>query len=236
MKRARKLLLFDIDGTLVDTGGAGLSALRDGFFDAFPEHCERDFPPLELGGATDHGVVMGLFAHYGLSDSEWHRRRFFEGYLARLETHLLSFSELGRARALPGAVSLLERLSGRSGLCLSVLTGNLREGARIKLRHFGMERFFIGGAYGDDHHDRNQLGPIARRRAQEACGEDFDPADIVVIGDTVRDIACARAFGARVLAVATGASSREQLAAAGPDGLLDDLGDPDEVDRWLDKD
>jgi phosphoglycolate phosphatase len=235
VKTSRKLLLFDIDGTLVDTGGAGLMALRDGFHEAFPRHREDEFPPLELGGATDHGVAMGLFAHFALDDHSEHRERFFRAYTARLEQGLATHSVIGKARVLPGVTDLLARLSDCGDHRLAVLTGNLREGARIKLSHFGIDHHFSldAGAYGDDHHDRKELGPIARRRATAYFGEDFAPENIVVIGDTLRDIACARAFGAKVLAVATGAANREELENGRPDGLVEDLTEIGEVERWL---
>lgn len=235
VKTSRKLLLFDIDGTLVDTGGVGLKALRDGFHEAFPQHREDEFPRLELGGATDHGLAMGLFAHFGLDDHPEHRERFFRAYTVRLEQGLAMHSVIGKARVLPGVPDLLVRLSDRGEHRLAVLTGNLREGARLKLRHFGIDRHFSldAGAYGDDHHDRNELGPIARRRAVAHFGEEFAPENIVVIGDTLRDIACARAFGAKVLAVATGAASWEELKNGRPDRLVRDLGEIGEVERWL---
>ncbi len=226
MKASRTLLLFDIDGTIVDTAGAGLISLLDGFHAAFPEHRGRAFPPLELGGATDHAVVMGLFEHFGLPDTPNHRARFFECYTLRLEDHLRSFAGVGRGGLLPGVRNLLEAIASRHQHRLGVLTGNLREGAWIKLRHFGIDRHFATGAFGDDHHDRNELGPIARRRARKAFGEDFAPGRIAVIGDTPRDIACARAFGAKAIAVATGSASREHLAAAAPDLLLEDFSNP----------
>lgn len=237
VKASRKLLLFDIDGTLVDTGGAGLLALRDGFLEAFPEHCDAEFPPLELGGATDHGVAMVLFDHFGLDDHPEHRDRFFRAYTARLEQGLATHAVVGKARVLPGVPELLAGLSDRGEHRLAVLTGNLREGARIKLRHFGIDHHFSleAGAYGDDHHDRNELGPIARRRAVGFFGEEFAPENIVVIGDTLRDIACARAFGAKVLAVATGAASRQELEKGRPDGLVGDLTEVAEFERWLDE-
>ncbi|MCB1206997.1 MAG: haloacid dehalogenase-like hydrolase [Verrucomicrobiae bacterium] len=235
MKRSRKLLLFDIDGTLVDSGGAGLAALQEGFLEAFPDHREADFPSLELGGATDNGVAISLFAHFGLEDSEMNRRRFFDEYLERLEGQLKAFSEKGKARVLPGVVAVLERLALRPDICLSVLTGNLREGARVKLRHFGLEHHFPTGAYGDDHHDRNELGPIAHRRSEEWFREEFCFSRVAVIGDTPRDIACARAFGARAVAVATGTSTRRQLEEAAPDLLLDQCGDPGAFEEALER-
>lgn len=229
MKEARTLLLFDIDGTLVDTGGAGLVSLETGFFEAFPRCRSTAFPALDLGGATDSGVVRFLFKYFGLVDSPEHRTRFYECYTERLSFHLCQFSTEERGCVLPGVRQLLDALILDRSRELALLTGNVEAGARIKLRHFALDHFFTHGAFGCDHHDRNQLGPIARQRAVHACGEDFPPERIVVIGDTPKDIACARALGARVVAVATGASTRPELEEAAPDILLDDLSGTDEV-------
>lgn len=233
-KVAKKLLLFDIDGTLIDTGGAGLKSLREGFFEAFPDFCDQPFPHLELGGATDHGIAMQVFAHFGLEDSMEFRSRFLEAYAEKLEQSLMDFSRAGRGGVLPGVIPLLEALSCDARYCLGVLTGNLRRGAWIKLEHYGMAQYFGTGAYGDDHYDRNALGPVAWRRAVEFHGESFSLTDVVVIGDTPRDIACARALGARALGVATGTVSCEQLADAHPDCLLPSLEDLQTVLTWLD--
>lgn len=229
MKEASTLLLFDIDGTLVDTGGAGIVSLEAGFFEAFPACFGTRFPPLELGGATDSGVVMFLFEHFGLVDTPEHRHRFYQYYTESLSFHLRQFSIEGRGHVLPGVKELLNVLSRDATQELAVLTGNVQAGAWIKLRHFDLDHHFTHGAFGCDHHDRNQLGPIARDRALQACGRDFPPERIVVIGDTPKDIACARALGARVIAVATGAATRMELEAAGPDALLDDFSDTERV-------
>lgn len=225
MKSDAKLILFDIDGTLIDTEGAGLMALEVAFYAAFPEHLGRVFPPLELGGATDNGLVMYLFDHFGLADLPEHRIRFFCSYIEQLSANLERFSVEGRGRVLPGVMDILDALSRGDGHYLAILTGNTQAGAWVKLRHYGIDRHFSVGAYGDDHHDRNALGPIARERAVSVFGRDFLPADIAVIGDTPKDIACARAFGARVVAVASGAATRSELEAMAPDVLLDDLSD-----------
>ncbi len=116
---------------------------------------------------------------------------------------------------------------------LALLTGNLQQGARLKLQYYGLWDFFEFGAFADDHHDRNQLGAFARERAQTRHGHDFDAADIDVIGDTKHDIACGKAFGARTIAVATGSWSRERLQMCAPDFLFDDLADTDEVIKKL---
>lgn len=232
---APSLLLFDIDGTLVDTEGAGLISLREGFQAAFPEHLGSPFPPLELGGATDGGVAMGLFSHFGIADVPESRARFFRHYTERLGIRLGEFAREGRGRLLPGVAALLDLLAGEGRHRLAVLTGNLREGARIKLSHYRIERHFATGAFGDDHHDRDQLGPVAQRRAAEVFGATFSPERIAVIGDTPRDIACARAFGARAVAVATGGVAREQLAEAAPDLLLDSFADTRETLRAIER-
>jgi phosphoglycolate phosphatase-like HAD superfamily hydrolase len=109
----------------------------------------------------------------------------------------------------------------------------VQRGAELKLKHYGLWDFFEFGAFADDHHDRNQLGQFARKRAQEKHGHEFDGAQIDVIGDTGHDIACGKAIGARTIAVATASWSREQLAERQPDFLFDDLGNVDEVIRTL---
>lgn len=224
-----RLLLFDIDGTLIDTEGAGLISFSEAFYLAFPEHRGRRFPSLELGGATDHGLIMHLFDHFGLEDLPHHRSRFFESYTGQLAASLEHFSKDGRGRLLPGVTGLLDALAEDDSVALAVLTGNTEAGARVKLRHFQIDHHFPVGAYGDDHHDRNELGPIALERARHRFGREFRADEIVVIGDTLRDIACARAFGARVVAVATGAATRAELAAASPDVLLNDFSDLEKV-------
>ena len=143
--------------------------------------------------------------------------------------HFLS-RELPRRKGnlLPGVLELLQKLKSRKHLVLALLTGNVSRGAQLKLEHYGVWHFFEFGAFADDHHDRNELGPFARSRAKERHGREFS-ADIDVIGDTPRDIACGKALGARTIAVATGTWRREQLAEHQPDFLIDDLSDVDRV-------
>ncbi len=124
---------------------------------------------------------------------------------------------------------LLEALRQRPEVVLGLLTGNLARGAELKLRHYGVWEFFEFGAYADDHHDRNELGRFACQRLREKHGIDLPCERIFVLGDTPHDIACARAIGARAIAVATGGSTREQLAKAAPDYLFDDFTDVDAV-------
>src|SRR5205814_5019049 len=132
-------------------------------------------------------------------------------------------------RVLPGIQPLLEHLKPQRHIVLALLTGNLQEGARLKLEHYGLWQFFEFGAFADDHHDRNKLGAFAQARAREKHGDVFDVAQIDVIGDTPRDIACGKAIGARTIAIATGTWPREQLSTHRPDFLFDDLSNVDEV-------
>lgn len=219
----KRLLLFDIDGTLIDSQGAGLASLREGLYTAFPDRRGITFPALDLGGATDGSVIRFLFDTFEIEDCEENRALFFTCYGTALEKTLSDFGRQGKGKALPGTLPLLEELSGKSEFLLGLLTGNTQEGARIKLRHFRMDAYFQVGAYGCDRAERNLLGPIAIDRASQIDGSRFEPEHTLIIGDTVKDIACARACGAGVLAVATGTATLEDLEAAEPDGLLEDL-------------
>lgn len=209
--------LFDLDGTLVDTGGAGLRALEAATIEVFG----GPGPPLDLRGATDSGILEGLFDHFGHRPCGERRRRFFECYLGGLEANLAAGTHGGRR--LDGALELLERAAARDGLLLGLLTGNIERGARMKTRHFGIDRFFRFGAYGCDHADRNRLGPVALERARAHAGRAVGGHEVLVIGDTPRDVACARAIGARCLAVATGAFTRPELESCGADRVVDSL-------------
>jgi phosphoglycolate phosphatase len=226
-----RLLLFDIDGTLVDTRGAGLTALLDAVEEVF--EVERTvLPPLDLAGATDFGVVNWLFGELGCEPEEGLRRRYLDVYLRYLELRLNE--SLFGGVTLPGVRSLLAALEERGeAVTLGLLTGNVREGAMRKLRRFDLAQWFEEGAFGDDAADRNLLGPIAVRRFDERLGYRFEPEEVIVIGDTTRDVACARAMGARCLAVATGTHERERLQQAGAWQCLDDLTDTGRVTNLL---
>ena len=233
LNTGRVLLLFDIDGTLIETGGAGMASLESGFFDAFPEHRGSSFPGLDLGGATDGSVAMFVFANFGIADIPENRSRYFECYLAHLGSRLVKFFAEGKGRVLPGVRELLGHLATCEEFELALLTGNIAEGAWMKLRHYELDSYFSWGAFGCDHPDRNALGPIARERARQNSGHDFPPERIIVIGDTPKDISCARALGGRVVAVATGGHSRAELEQAAPDILLDNLMDHEDLIRGI---
>ena len=215
----KRLLLFDIDGTLIDSGGAGLQSLKEVLRQQFGVN--DDLRGVEVAGKTDSGIVHQILRKQNIAVTEQNTAAFLERYLELLEKELPQ----RQGRLLPGVKELLPRLQARPQNVLALLTGNLRRGARLKLAHYGIWDFFEFGAFADDHHDRNELGPFAQRRAREKHAIDFAAADIDVIGDTPHDIACGKAIGARTIAVATGSFSRAQLTAHEPDLILDDFTD-----------
>lgn len=215
-----KLVLFDIDGTLLTTDGAGRAALRAAGADIFA--IEEDLEGVAVSGNTDVAIVHEILNKHGIPDSEINVNRYLGAYLAHLKQRLIQQP----GGILPGVAKLLDACAQDSCI-VGLLTGNLRRGAQMKLgTHRLWDRFRIG-AFADDSRDRNMLGPIARKRAEAAFQAAFD--QLFVIGDTPRDIACGKIANATVLAVATGRYSKESLAAHQPDYLFDDLGETERV-------
>ncbi len=218
------LYLFDIDGTLVDTGGAGMAALKEATREIFG----HEGPALDLAGSTDLGIVGNIHAHFEIEPTCERIDAYFEVYLGMLDWNLTHGGFSGRV--LEGVHELLSELAGRHDASIGLLTGNIVGGAATKMRHFGLAGHFPFGAYGSDHADRNRLGPIALERAAAHTGRTFTAAQIWVIGDTPKDIACAHAIGARCLAVATGQFSAEALQAHGADQVVESL---DQALAWI---
>jgi phosphoglycolate phosphatase len=213
------LVLFDIDGTLIHTGGAGVKAFARTLATEFnfPNGTER----VRFGGRTDASLVRELFLHCRIEHTEDNVRRFFDVYSFWLAQLLI---ESKRGGPCPGVERFIAELKDSpQPPMIGLLTGNIRLGAEIKLRHYGLWDLFETGAFGDDHEDRNQIAVIARDRASHLLQRPLAGDDILVVGDTPHDIRCGRAINARVLAVATGGSNRAELEAHRPDWLLDNL-------------
>ena len=221
----KRLLLFDIDGTLIHSGGAGMEALKRAFKERF--RIEDDLHDIEFAGMTDSGIVTNILNKHKIPANAENVTAFLDSYVHFLSKEL----PYRKGNLLPGVLELLKKLKTRKHVVLGLLTGNVSRGAELKLDHYGVWHFFEFGAFADDHHDRNQLGSFARARAKEKHGREFCADEIDVIGDTPRDIACGKALGARTIAVATGSWSREKLAEHDPDILIDDFSD---VDRLID--
>jgi phosphoglycolate phosphatase-like HAD superfamily hydrolase len=214
------LLLWDIDGTLVDTARAGERALLR----LLRENYQRDYGvqlPVALAGRTDVSIFADLFRALEWKPSDDEQAAFQKSYLGLLEQTLPA----GQARLHPGVREALEAIHAHREIHQGLLTGNLREGARLKLSHLGIWKYFEFGAYADDSARRNDLGPFALRRAQEVLGLNFPPQRVFIIGDTEHDIACGKAIGAQTIAVATGVFGMDELAKFQPTHLLPDLSD-----------
>ena len=219
----RRLLLFDIDGTLITSGGAGEWALRDAMKTRFG--IDEDLGGILLAGATDKKIAVAMLEKHGLTPSAENITALLDEYLTHLETRMPKHD----GRILPGMIELLEVLAKREEAVLALLTGNVVRGAEIKLTHYGVWHHFEFGAFADDHHDRNELGKFARARAHDRHGIEFSPEKIYVIGDTPRDIECGRAIGAKTVAIATGHYSFEELAEHTPDFLFQDFSETNRV-------
>jgi phosphoglycolate phosphatase-like HAD superfamily hydrolase len=212
--------LFDIDGTLLNTGGAGQRAMERALRAAFGlTDLSHDVP---AAGRTDRAITADLFRHHGIADEPANWQRFLDAYVEQLPR---SLAELN-GRVLPGVYDLLEALVTRGDVALGLLTGNFRRGADLKLLHYRLDHHFEFGGFGDDHFDRDD---VARTALAEACrhlDRQYAPDHIWVIGDTPSDVKCARAIGAHAVAVATGVYSYEELEPTRPDYLFADFSDP----------
>ena len=229
----RKLILFDIDGTLVLTGGAGIRALNRACEQLVGHGAALD--GIAVAGRTDSIILADVVARTGRSLDDALFEELRARHIACLRDEIdrpgtpQPFEALGDRSGLkavmPGVRDLLDALEPRSDVLLGLLTGNFEAGARIKLEHFDLWRYFRCGAYGDDAADRNDLVPFALDRARRSGLGEIAPEDILVVGDTPHDIACARVVGATPVGVATGGFTADALRACGADIVFDDLSD-----------
>ena len=215
------LILFDIDGTLLLCGRQVKGIFSSALEEVFGKTGELD--GYDFAGKTDTQIAGDLMASAGLSAEaiEEGLPQVKEIYLDKLEREL----DGEKMQLLEGVNQLLPGLSARDDVCLGLLTGNWERGARTKLSRFDLNWYFPFGAFGDEQTDRMQLPPLALERAEEYAGRRFEPAQTVIVGDSVLDVACARAHGITALAVATGKTPAEELEEAGADCVISDLGE-----------
>jgi phosphoglycolate phosphatase-like HAD superfamily hydrolase len=215
-----KLILFDIDGTLIDSGGAGVRSLNLAFQDLFS--IPDAFSAIAMAGKTDTQIIREGLVAWGLPPGDGVIPRVIVIYLS----HLLDEVHNDRRHLKNGVIELLAALSEEADrVHLGLLTGNIERGARIKLDPFGLNAYFPFGAFGDDEEDRNKLLPVAVQRYHALYGREIDFPGCVIVGDTPRDVECAKRFGAACIAVATGPYGIDQLAQSGADRVLEDLTD-----------
>jgi phosphoglycolate phosphatase-like HAD superfamily hydrolase len=224
------LLLFDIDGTLILTGRAGVRAMTRTFEALWG--VADGFAGISMGGRTDSWLVSQALERGDLPDTPENHARFRHAYVPLLVEEIEQ-PGTGRKGVMPGVRELLDATRADPHLHAALLTGNYREAASVKLRYFDLWQYFAFGAFSDDAADRNHLVPIACERAMRHGVPEAACARVVVIGDTPHDVACAKAGGARSIGVATGGHSRAELVDSGADLALDDLSDIGAVLRLL---
>ncbi len=215
-------IFFDIDGTLLHSGGAGQAGIERALEIAFGITAPTDGIP--TAGRTDRAIAADLMRYHGISETEAAHSQLWQAYLSVLPEELAQRNGI----VYPGVRELLSQLSHRKDVRLGLLTGNYREAAWLKLRQHQLAEYFRSafGGYGDEHSNRDDVARQALVDAQSrAAPDEIDSAKLWVIGDTPADVQCGRAIGARVIAVATGMHSREQLTPTEPDHLFDHFGD-----------
>jgi len=210
-----RLFLFDIDGTLITTGGAGTRSMNLAFEELFG--IENAFRDISMAGKTDLQIMKEGLSKHGISFNSGNLERMRDGYLRFLRREI----ENPDRGLMPGIEEFLQYLKDND-VATGLLTGNLEEGARIKLDACGIFDYFIDGAFGSDHEDRDRLLPIAIEKFGSR-GMNFRPEQCIIIGDMPRDVRCARVHGAVCIAVATGPYSREALEKTDADAVVKTL-------------
>ncbi|HEX5399154.1 MAG TPA: HAD family hydrolase [Verrucomicrobiae bacterium] len=213
-----RLVLFDVDGTLVHTGGAGRNAFARTFAAAFNAY--DGIHKVYFGGRTDISLARELFCIHGITPSPENFQKFFDHYTFCLD-HVMQKAGGG---ACHGVLEFISELGKQpKPPMLGLLTGNIRLGAEIKLRRYGLWDHFETGGFADDGEDRNHIAAAALERGRRLLGANLAGEEVLVVGDTLHDIRCGRHIGARVLAVATGGAKLEELRQHKPDWAVEDL-------------
>jgi phosphoglycolate phosphatase-like HAD superfamily hydrolase len=230
-------ILFDVDGTLIDTAGAGRSAVEAAFREVFRRDAsDLDGVRVPYAGRTDPVIFRAVSEALGIAAERFEAARclLFETYVTRLAEVLAEPDP--RRRVLPGVAALLEALHGHPRIHVGLLTGNLERGARAKLEPFGLNAYFPTGGFASDSEDRRTIARIAADRLRRRTGADAPSHRTWVVGDTALDVDCARANGFRSLAVGTGGAGDEEMARWEPDARFTDLRHTEAVLRALDVD
>jgi phosphoglycolate phosphatase-like HAD superfamily hydrolase len=227
------LVLFDIDGTLIRGQGMGGRALARAFAEVLevPDAASA-YPRVTFNGRSDPAIIADLAVELGVEAGRLaaRRRDLHESYLRHLVD---TVAEAEGKQVLPGVRDAVETLAGLPGVRQGLLTGNVEEGARRKLDPFDLNRFFAFGGFGDDTHDRREIAARAHARGEEHAGTAVPPARVAVVGDTVHDVAAARAHGFLAVAVETGGVAGEALTEAGADVVFADLAADGGLVAWL---
>lgn len=236
MTALRRLVLWDVDGTLVRAGPAAREAFARAVADAVGRTVEDVADHgVHMAGGTDPLIALEILANLAINADE--ARRHLPAVLDGLVRELATAEHRIRSEGwvLPGVPDLLSRLAARDDVVQTVLTGNVAPNAVVKLAAFGLDGYLRMelGAYGSDRHERDELVPVALEKVALATGHRFDPSDVWVVGDTPKDLACAKASGARCLLVATGVIPLEDLEHLGADAALPDLSDVDAAEALL---
>lgn len=217
------IFLFDIDGTLLLTGGAGSRAMHRTMKD---EYQLDELAKLEVHGRTDRSIIGDLFAAHEIELDDDRYQSFRNSY----HEYLVEEIRHSSGEPLPGVQQCLELLHGIPDVHIGLLTGNSRKAARVKTDHYQLSQWIQDfGGFGDLHFNRNDVAADAIQSCNEYLGTDMDPRNVWVIGDTIHDIACARSVQANVIAVETGGVAVEELQDAKPDLLLTDLTAHEEI-------
>lgn len=228
MPEVSRVVLFDIDGTLIHSGRAGVRGLNAAFLRLYGVTGALD--QVTLAGRTDRAIIGDVLRGFGHQATDRAVGALRDAYFEHLAIEMSQ--PVPGAEVLPGVLAILDALASRADVAVGLLTGNFERGAAIKLGHFQLWSRFAFGAFGDEHVNRRDLVPVARARAARA-GADVPAGRVVVIGDTPLDVDCAIAHGARSVGVATGPFSRADLTSANADLVLDTLAEKDTLLGWL---
>lgn len=222
-----KLLLFDIDGTLISAGGAGTRSLNKAFEKVLG--IKDAFVNFEMAGKTDIQIIKEGLKLHGIIPEKNLIDDLIDNYLMFLQVEINNNSK----HIKPGVVDFINFMTSSFSYPMGLLTGNLEKGARIKLEPFALNSYFPFGAFGSDHENRNNLLPIAVERYEKFFKKPINFSDCIVIGDTPRDVACAKPYGAKVIAVATGPFTREDLQKTDADVVVENLSEIDKIQQIL---